>query len=1005
MMSTCFRCGLLVLLLYSLMCGSASARTVEFETTEVTAADVTVSPDGQWLIFTMVGHLFRLPVTGGTAEQLTFGPYYDTDPIFSPAGTSVAFVSDRDGSEGNVFVLELATGKTKQVTHEPWVGRPTWTPDGQGIIYLGYVREAARGIREVAGWAPLPAVVKRVACDGGDTETLSPSPRLFRSIFHLPDGRLAWTVVEREAGLTRWTTRFEVLNPQGTEATLRTVDGYIDRAVANHSGEGFYCRHFRLFHTWFPARATEHLIFLPESEQPEMAIMPLSASFWGASFALSANGENLFLNHSGRLWRVTLPSGARSPIPFLANVVMEVQDRAPLPRLEFEVAESPMSPRSLSDPAISPDGRRVVFSAAGFLWQQVGNEANAQRLSTDNAVEKQPAFSPDGQFVAYVRSQHGKNQLRVFDLKTRQVRVVASGSSFANPSWSHDGQRLLFIEYGDGLPRVNEINLLDGSEKTIIHAAGWTRSPQFTDRGKAVYFNSNMDGKRTVYRQSLDEGAKPEPVTDLEGPLIDGLVSPDDKWLIFRRGMGLWIAPIGAEPVEEHEVRSFSPEAVGRFSFTSDGSAVIYTSGNRLWRQPLKGGEPVQIHVRLELKRAITPPLLLREVRVLDLASGGFLSENSIYVEQGRIRWIGSEQGRSISPGAIRVNCGGRFAIPGLFDFHAHAELANQQAFLAYGVTSVRDPGSSLARMNALADRGETTNDAIPRYFFSGDMFQGAQVSGSVQIRNEKEARAFVRMWNQRGAQFIKVYPSLSWPLQRVVAEEALLQGLPVVGHGTDIREITKSVLLGYAVVEHSNWSGRVYNDVLRMLAATGTRWDPTLAMYAGSVLLLRDEPERLEDPKLKAFTPEWCTDAVWTYGFMKTVGDKALRGDWIEQLAGIRAARQNGVLLQAGTDVNGASWLCVPGASLHWELEFFVQAGLSPLEVIRIATQEAATAVGAEDDLGTLDPGKLADIVLLDRNPLDDIKNTQTIWRVIKGGWLFDPEKLRPPESVKMTE
>ncbi|MCH7532337.1 MAG: amidohydrolase family protein [Gemmatimonadetes bacterium] len=89
-----------------------------------------------------------------------------------------------------------------------------------------------------------------------------------------------------------------------------------------------------------------------------------------------------------------------------------------------------------------------------------------------------------------------------------------------------------------------------------------------------------------------------------------------------------------------------------------------------------------------------------------------------------------------------------------------------------------------------------------------------------------------------------------------------------------------------------------------------------------------------------------------------------------------------------------------MPGASLHWELEFFVQAGIPPLEVLRIATQEAAAAVGAGDDLGTLEVGKLADIVLLDANPLEDIRNTQTIWRVIKGGWVFDPEELRPPSG-----
>ncbi len=96
---------------------------------------------------------------------------------------------------------------------------------------------------------------------------------------------------------------------------------------------------------------------------------------------------------------------------------------------------------------------------------------------------------------------------------------------------------------------------------------------------------------------------------------------------------------------------------------------------------------------------------------------------------------------------------------------------------------------------------------------------------------------------------------------------------------------------------------------------------------------------------------------------------------------------------------------MCFPGLSLHWELEHLVEAGIEPLEVLRIATQEAAEAVGASDQLGTLEVGKLADVMLLDANPLEDIKNTQTIWRVIKGGWLFDPEKLRPPESASTTK
>ena len=196
--------------------------------------------------------------------------------------------------------------------------------------------------------------------------------------------------------------------------------------------------------------------------------------------------------------------------------------------------------------------------------------------------------------------------------------------------------------------------------------------------------------------------------------------------------------------------------------------------------------------------------------------------------------------------------------------------------------------------------------------------------------------------------------------------------------------KITKNVILGYAFLEHLTAPSRVYDDVLTMLAAAGTRWDPTLVQYAGVPLLLRDAPER--------FTEVFNSPPPIPI-YLRELDTRVLRGFRAELLAAIRAGHRRGVKLQAGTDA-------LPGF-LHWELEYFVQAGLSPLEVLRIATQEAAAALGAEDDLGTLEVGKLADLVLLDANPLEDIKNTQTIWRVIKGGWVFDPEELQRAAST----
>ena len=654
-------------------------------------------------------------------------------------------------------------------------------------------------------------------------------------------------------------------------------------------------------------------------------------------------------------------------------------------------------------PRLSPDGRTLVFVALGYLWQQPLDGAPAprttgpaQRLLEGAAFEDWPAFSPDGQQLAFVHSEHGKPEIRVFDFDTGQTRTVASG--WWQPSWSRDGQRLVFGEYETRTFRVVTVNLSDGTQERVTESGRmWSPRPHFSADGQSLYYSANTTGTGTLYRLPLTENAQPEPMTQLSRHLSDALVSPDGKWLAFRRNTEIWVAVLGTEPVKEKDVHLLSPEGGATFAFTPDSSGVIYAAGNRVWRSPVAGGAPDEIPIRLDLQRPTPPPLLVRRVRVLVFpptagparadAAGGFGPETSLLIEQGRIRWIGSERGRQLPRESVILDAGGRFAIPGLFDLHVHTwnhgARVNQRAFLAYGVTSVRQPGGVLTWLKTLADRSETTSDPVPRYFHSGEPFD-ADV-----IYSENDARTYVRRWKERGAQFIKVYPPLSWPLQRAVAEQASQLGLPVARHGTSAEEVIRSVILGYAFLEHPM---RLYDDVLQMLALAGTRWDPTLSVF-GTDLLLRDEPERLEDAKLRAFAPEWCS-----FGQGSAIGAAQVESRLILRLflASLRAAHRLGVKLQAGTD---AQW-CDYGFSLLWELEHFVEAGLPPVEVLRIATQQAAEALGAEDDLGTLEPGKLADIVLIDKNPLEDIRNTQSIWRVMKGGWVFDPDELRPPAA-----
>jgi Tol biopolymer transport system component/imidazolonepropionase-like amidohydrolase len=982
---------------------SLDARTLEFETNEVTQPGITVAAEGKSLVFNLLGHLYRLPVAGGNTTQLTFGPYYDSEPAFSPDGTRIAFASNRDdGSDGNLFVLELASGKISQLTHEFQVGMPSWSADGKTIAYLSYLRREEYPAGQTPGFIGGGAELSRphtISAVGGTPRQLGDA-QAYGAIFFLPDGRVIWSVTVQTQGQPS-TTVIEARTPQGAVSKIATLQAQFGRAAAVvPDGAGLY----------YVAGGSLRLLMFADGASKVVGAYPGGQ----ARLAVTRDGSAVYAASEARLWRVALPRGARELLSWQAHVKMEVAE--PLVKKWTPPSETAFAPRAVLTPVLSPDGRRLIFMAAGSLWEQSMDGGQAKKLFDDPAFQQDPAFSPDGKQLAFIADDHGKRQLRVYDFSTKQTRTLISlpGASWPLfPNWSPDGRSIVFqrtdqISDPYRFIRVSTKGDANGGDPVELTrtTGSWTGRPHFSADGNTLYFTARIDRVSkyaNVFRLSLQQpGAQPEAVTDLGRHAHDGLVSPDGKWLAFRRNTEIWLgrkeASLEPRALKDQDFKRFSTEGGRSFNFTSDSSAIVYSEGRRVWRKLVEGGSATEIPVRLMLTPAIAPPLLMSHVRVLDVQAGKFSADESMLIDKGRIRWAGAESGHDIPANAVRLDGGGRFAVPGLADSHVHTAWSNQQitedSLIAYGVTSVRDTGSRLDLINALKDRGDTSLLPVPRYFASGDIFEGLMPlwgDAFMEITTPEEAREYVRTWKSLGADFVKLYASLPWYVKSAAAEEAHRIGMPTVGHGLSIEEVTRSIVLGFETLEHEGPSN---DDRLKLQAASGVKWDPTRTVSFG----YGGEREKMQDPetfdtKFRTFIPEDAIQAATTRGGTRPTSD-ADRTAWKASLAPLLHANQMGVKLLDGTDALMTSIFF--GPSVHWELQFFGDADIQPSDLLRIATVGNAETVGASADLGTLEPGKLGDVVLLNSNPLDDIHNTLKIWRVVKAGHVFDPATMR---------
>jgi len=425
-------------------------------------------------------------------------------------------------------------------------------------------------------------------------------------------------------------------------------------------------------------------------------------------------------------------------------------------------------------------------------------------------------------------------------------------------------------------------------------------------------------------------------------------------------------------------------------------------------------------------KPAAADLLVLNNVTVVDVRTGALQPEQTVILERQHIFLVGAGKSAKYPRNAPSVNCRGLFLIPGLWDMHVHlvfgdwfpdAQRISLPLFVANGVTGVRDMGSELDIVQNWRNEIEAGRLIGPRIFTSGPMLDGRKprFPSSLAIATPEDARRAVADLKRRGADFIKLQSLIPREAVFAIAEEAKKQEIAFEGHVPDSVRASEMSEAGMKSFEHLigifEGSSPVEEDFLKgnkterrflatydsaraaalaaILAKNRTWQCPTLVWERGGNLV--DVSDFSMDERAKYVPASWKNKTWKRFTEEITQGygadDLVTRKKFIEkELEVVGMLHKAGVPFLAGTDTPAGVHI-FPGYSLHEELERFVAAGFTPLEALQTATINPAHFFGMEDQAGTIEKGKFADLVLLSANPLEDISNTQKIAAVVVNG------------------
>ena len=1029
---------------------SADAQEIELNVTEGTWMNLDVSPDGQHIAFDLLGDIYQIPITGGEATPLLSGHAWEVQPQYSPDGQFLAFTSDRNGAD-NIWVMDLADPDSKhQITHESFrlLNNPSWHPSGDYLVAKKhFTTSRSLGTGEV--WL-YDANVDQ-ALERGDLQgsvlVKRPSPAFQKelgepafssdgkSVFYIQNMTPGNTFIYHEDsnGEVMAIKRYD-LETGDTEKVVGGAGGAV-RPTPSPDGKtlAFVKRVRAASRLFIMDLASGEQTMLVDDLDPDMQE---TWAVQGAypTMAWTPDGASIVYWSQGHIWRVDIKTGETRQIPFSVN---DTRTAYPAVEVAVDVAPDTLTTTMPRFATQSPDGQSVVFESMGRLYlQREGSETKRLTRDRSAAIEFSPAFSPDGKEVYYLTwSDDNLGSVRKVSARGgRSKGVYATPGHYVDLSVSSDGETLLFAKLsGSSLtnphwgkkPGIYTFTL--GAEDAhFVSKRG--RSPHFgpdnriyaTERVSSAVGRGSDDASSELISMNHDgEDVR----AHANSPLATVIrISPTGGHVAYREAGRLYVAALpmtgrsidlSAIPNNASGPAAYATERVsapgGEFiNWSVDGKALTWSIGPQFFRYDLDGSvgtgtnqakqiANLSIAVDSDRPRGI---VALTNARIITMNTHRDVIDNGVVViEDNRIAALGRASDIEIPEGAKRVDLGGKTLLPGYIDAHAHGPYGRDDiipqnnwsllAHLALGVTTVHNPSSRAAQVFPAAEYQRAGKILGPRIFSTGEIIYGAKSTGFDPIESLDDAKAVVERLKAQGAISVKNYNQPRRAQRQMVIEAARDAGMMVVAEGGSLYNMDMNLVAdGSTGIEHNIPTLKIYDDVRDFWSKTRVGYTPTLGVTYGGLTsedrFYRDT-EVWKHPLLSHFVPPTVLQPRSVRRV--TAPEPDFRDD--------DAAAVAKQLMELGVLVNTGAHGQREGLATHWEMWSFAEGGMNPMQMLATATINPARYLGMDGDLGSIEVGKLADLQVVDGNPLKDIKTTDHITHVMVNGRLYRASDL----------